>query len=67
MGGSFMSSMNPLNRYASSQMMEWVTRCGSVMTTLKPKPAERLVQMKGFGGRGVGGGIDPEGQWRASE
>ena len=48
MDNSFMSSlMNLLNRYASSQMVGWVT--GSVMTALRPKPAEHLVQTKEIG------------------
>ena len=48
MDDSFTSStMNLLNRYASSQMIGWVT--GPMMTALRPKPAERLVQTKEIG------------------
>ena len=47
MGDSFMSStINLLNRYASSHMVGWVIGCGLVMTTLEYKPTERLVQTK---------------------
>ena len=65
MGDSFTPSMmNLLNRYASLQMMEWVTRCGPVIIALRPKPAERLVQTKETGGHDVNEDVDPQGQVR---
>ena len=64
MGDSVKSSMNLLNQCASSQVMEWVTRCGSVMTTLRPKPAEHLVQTMETEGHDVNENVGPRGQVR---